>query len=99
MADTPLMDDLPDTVVTTIRNDRVLYDRLYGAVNVSEKEQVLNNALQIVGNRWLQFNEVRILNSVCQHLRGWLELREMDDLFARCVRAVDLEFEHMHKEA
>lgn len=99
MRNTPLMDDLPDTVVTTIRNDRPLYEALRQADRVTEREYVLNDALQIIGAGWLQFNEVSPHNTPWQHLRGWLKLREMDDLLIRCARAVDLEYERMQKEA
>lgn len=98
MADTPLLDDLPDRVVTTIRNDRHLYETLHGAMTTDHKERVLNNALQLIGEEWLRFNEVVVTKSMCQHLRGWLEVREMDELVVRCVRAVDLEFERMQRE-
>lgn len=98
MADTPLLDDLPDRVVTTIRNDRSLYETLHGALTTDGKERVLNNALQLIGEEWLRFNEVVVTKSMCQHLRGWLEARGKDDLVARCARAVDLEFERMQKE-
>lgn len=98
MAGTPLLDDLPDRVVTTIRNDRALYDVLRSALTTDDKERVLNNALQLIGEEWLRFNEVLVTKSMCQHLRGWLEVREKDELVARCARAVDLEFERMQKE-
>lgn len=44
MRNTPLVDDLPDTVVTTIRNNRPLYETLKNAHHVFEKEYVLNVA-------------------------------------------------------
>ena len=99
MRNTPLVDDLPDTVVTTIRNDRALYDTLRHAHHVFEKEYVLNMALRQIGEGWLEFNEVVIHRLPCQHLCGWLELRELDDLLIRCARAVDIEYERMQKEA
>lgn len=99
MRNTPLVDDLPDTVVTTIRNDRPLYEALRHAHHVFEKEYVLNMALRQIGEGWLEFNEVVIHRLPCQHLCGWLELRELDDLLIRCARAVDLEYERMQKEA
>ena len=99
MEGTPLLDDLPDRVVTTIRNDRPLYEALHGAMSTDDKERVLNNALQLIGEEWLRFNEVVIHKSICQHLRGWLEVRKLDDLVMRCARAVNLEFERMQKEA
>ena len=99
MRNTPLVDDLPDMVVTTIRNDRPLYEALRQTTRAIEREQVLNDALQIIGNGWLTFNEVSPHGITCQHLRGWLEFRELDDLLIRCARAVDLEYERMQKEA
>lgn len=99
MRGTPLVDDLPDTVVTTIRNDRALYETLRHAHHVFEKEYVLNMALRQIGEEWLQFNEVDVQPTPCQHLCGWLEFRELDDLLVRCARAVDLEYERMQKEA
>lgn len=99
VVETPLMDNLPDIVVTTIRNDRPLYEALRQANRAIEREQVLNDALQIIGNGWLEFNEVSPHGVTCQHLRGWLEFREKDELLARCVRAVDIEYERMQKEA
>lgn len=97
LRDTPLVDDLPDSVVTTIRNDRALYETLRHAHHVFEKEYVLNMALRQIGEGWLEFNEVVIHRLPCQHLCGWLELRELDGLLIRCARAVDLEFERMQK--
>lgn len=99
MRNTPLVDDLPDTVVTTIRNDRPLYETLRHAHHVFEKEYVLNMALRQIGEGWLQFNEVNVHPTPCQHLCGWLAFRELDDLVIRCARAVDLEYERMQKEA
>lgn len=99
MRNTPLVDDLPDTVVTTIRNNRSLYETLKNAHHVFEKEYVLNVALRQIGEGWLEFNEVVIHRLPCQHLCGWLELRELDDLLIRCARAVDLEYERMQREA
>ena len=99
MRNTPLVDDLPDTVVTTIRNDRPLYETLRHAHHVFEKEYVLNMALRQIGEGWLQFNEVNVHPAPCQHLCGWLAFRELDDLVIRCARAVDIEYERMQKEA
>lgn len=99
MRNTPLVDDLPDTVVTTICNNRPLYETLKNAHHVFEKEYVLNVALRQIGEGWLEFNEVVIHQLPCQHLCGWLELRELDDLLIRCARAVDLEYERMQREA
>lgn len=99
MRNTPLVDDLPDTVVTTIRNDRALYETLRHAHHVFEKEYVLNMALRQIGEGWLQFNEVNVHPTPCQHLCGWLAFRELDDLLIRCARAVDIEYERMQKEA
>lgn len=96
---TPLVDDLPDTVGTTLRNDRALYETLRHAYHVFEKEYVLNMALRQIGEGWLQFNEVNVHPTPCQHLCGWLAFRELDDLVIRCARAVDLEYERMQKEA
>ena len=99
MRGTPLVDNLPDTVVTTIRNGRALYDKLRHAHQELERKQVLNDALYIIGAGWLQFNEVSPHSAPWQHLRGWLKLREMDDLLAHCARSVDIEYERMQKEA
>lgn len=99
MAGTPLLDNMPDTVVTTIRNYYPLYQKLKHAHHKFEREQVLSEALRIVGADWMNFNEIFPHGAPCQHLRGWLEVREMDELLARCARAVDLEFERMQKEA
>lgn len=98
MAGTPLLDNMPDTVVTTIRNYYPLYQKLKHAHHKFEREQVLNEALRIVGADWMNFNELFPHGAPCQHLRGWLEVRGKDDLVARCARAVDLEFERMQKE-
>ena len=95
MRNTPLVNDLPDTVVTTIRNNRPLYESLIHAHHVFEKEYVLNMALHQIGEEWLQFNEVDVHPTPCQHLRGWLEFRELDDLLVRCAQAVDIEYERM----
>lgn len=99
LSNTPLVDDLPDTVVTTIRNDRTLYDKLRHAHHELERKQVLSDALYIIGAGWLQFNEISPHSAPWQHLRGWLKLRERDDLLAHCARAVEREYERMQKEA
>lgn len=99
MRNTPLVDDLPDTVVTTIRNYYPLYEILRNAVNSHEKEQVFNDALRIVGLQWLSYNDITPNDVTCQHLRGWLEFRELDELIERCELAVEREYERMQKEA
>lgn len=99
LSNTPLVDNLPDTVVTTIRNDRALYDKLRHAHHELERKQVLNDALYIIGAGWLQINEGSPHSAPWQHLCGWLKLREMDDLLAHCARAVEREYERMQKEA
>ena len=99
MCGTPLMDDLPDTVVTTIRNEVSLYNSLKDATNWYEKALVMDRALQLIGNSWLEFAGVEIYSTSCQHLRVWLEHRVMNELIDRCELAVEREYERMQKEA
>lgn len=100
MAETPLVDDLPDKVVEVIRKDASLNYMLNNAKNAYEKEQVLDGALYAIGEHWLRINSVEITSGrgLCG-LRRWLEFRKLDDLVVRCARAVDLEFERVQKEA
>lgn len=99
MRNTPLVNDLPDTVVTTIRNEFSIYTLLRSAKNWHDKSLAMNRALQLIGNGWLEFDEVEVYPTPCQHLRGWLEYRELDELIERCELAVEREYERMQKEA
>ena len=99
IAGTPLLDDLPGIVVTTICNYYPLYQKLRYAHHRFERDQLLSEALKIVGDDWMNLNELFPHGAPCQHLRGWLEYRELDELIERCELAVEREYERMQKEA
>ena len=72
MCGTPLMDDLPDAVVTYIRNDRKLFDRLCGETTKIGLYRIVRMALYGVGRGWLEYSEVPVRSDRCQDLGMWL---------------------------
>ena len=90
MRGTPLMDDLPDAVVTYIRNDRKLFDQLCGTTEGFDVFRVARSALYEVGRGWLEFSEVPVRSDHCQDLGMWLAEQEDwgEQIFARVHDAV-----------
>lgn len=94
-----MLDDLPDQVVTTIRNDYLAYQALRNATSDVDKAAVLGRALKLIGDEWLRINEVAYHPAPCQQLGKWMQSRELTTLLDLCRLAVEREFERLKREA